>query len=98
MELATPHPATAKRVRGARTVPREFVLSMMAVAERRPDLPFLSKFDSAKAREVLEASDAYRLVAERTAMFLASLNYTIEARWAEVAADAMHLQDGQHPR
>ncbi|HEY0143804.1 MAG TPA: hypothetical protein VGF48_23150 [Thermoanaerobaculia bacterium] len=90
LELETPHPSTARRVRGARFVPREFVLSMMAAAERRPDLYPLGKFDSAKAREVLEAADAQRLLAERTAMFLASLHYTIEARWAEVAADALH--------
>lgn len=90
LQLEIPHPSTASRVRGARTVPREFVLSMIAAAERRPDLPVLGGFDSAEARAVLESLDAYRLVAERTAMFLASLNYTIEARWAKVTADAMH--------
>jgi hypothetical protein len=89
LELETPHPSTASRVRGARTVPREFVLSMMSAAERRPDLPNLARFDSARARAVLADTDAYRLIAERMAMFLASLNYTIEARWAEVVTDAM---------
>lgn len=90
LELETPHPSTARRVRGARTIPREFVLSMIAAAERRPDLPVLGGFDSAEAREVLEAADAHRLLAERTALFLASLNYTIEARWARVAAEAVN--------
>lgn len=89
LELETPHPSTAARVRGARTVPREFVQSMMAAAERRPDFPVLGEFDSAKARAVLQSGDAYRLVAERTALFLASLNYTIESQWANVVADAM---------
>lgn len=90
LQLENPHPSTARRVRGARTVPRDFVVSMMDVAERRPDLPSLGQFDSAAAREVLESGDAYRLMAERTAIFLASLNYTIEARWAKVVAQAMH--------
>lgn len=90
LQLETPHPLTASRVRGARTVPREFVLSMIAAAERRPDFLFLSKFDSAEARAVLELIDEYRLLSERTAMLLASLNYTIEARWARVVADALH--------
>jgi len=89
LQLETPHPATASRVRGARTVPREFVVSMIGAAERRPDLPAFRQFDSAAAREVLQSADASRLIAERTAMFLASLNYTIEARWADVVADAM---------
>jgi hypothetical protein len=90
LELETPHPSTARRVRGARTVSREFVLSLMAAADRRPDRPFFAAFDSAEARAVLQSEDAYRLTAERTAMFLASLKYTIEARWAKVVADAMH--------
>jgi hypothetical protein len=88
LELQTPRPSTAKRVRGARTVPREFVLSLLAAAERRPESP-LGRFDTARARDVLESGDALRLLSERTTMFLASLNYTYEARWAEVAADAM---------
>lgn len=91
LELETPHPSTAPRVRGARTVPREFVLSLIAAVERKPDLPILGKFDIARARAVMESADAYRLVAERTTMFLASLNYTIETRWAEVVAEAMRL-------
>jgi hypothetical protein len=90
LKLETPHPSTARRVRGARTVPREFVVSMIAAAERRPDFPFLGEFDSAEARSVLESTDACRTLAERTAMLLASLNYTIEARWAKVVADAMY--------
>ena len=89
LKLETPHPSTAGRVRGARTVPREFVLGMISVAERRPDFPFLGKFNSAGAREVMQSADAYRQLAERTTMLLASLNYTIEARWAKVVAEAM---------
>jgi hypothetical protein len=73
LDLETPHPSTARRVRGARTIPREFVLSMIAAAERRPDFPALGEFDSAEARAVLESAEACRLVAERTAMLLASL-------------------------
>ena len=90
LKLETPHPSTARRVRGARTVPREFVVSMIAAAERRPDFPFLGEFDSAEARSVLESTDAHRMLAQRTAMLLASLNYTIEARWAKVVASAMY--------
>lgn len=88
LKLETPHPSTASRVRGARTVPRDFVVSMIDVAERRPDLRFLGEFNSGEAREVLQAIEAYRLLSERTAMFLARLNYTIEARWASIVAEA----------
>ncbi len=88
LELQTPHPSTASKVRGGRTVPREFVVSLLAVAERRPDSP-LARFDTARARDVVDSGDALRVLSERTAMFLASLKYTHEARWAEVAADAL---------
>ena len=89
LQLETPHPATARRVRGARTVSRDFVLSLIAAAENRPDLPILGTFDSAEARDVLQSADVCRLIAERTAMFLASLNYTTEVRWSRVVTDAM---------
>jgi len=74
LHLETPHPSTARRVRGARTIPREFVMSMIGAAECRPDLPVLGEFDSAEARAVLQSAEVCRLVAERTAMFLAGLN------------------------
>jgi hypothetical protein len=88
MELESPHPSTASRVRGGRTVPRQFVLALAAAVESMPELQAFGTFDAAEAREVLQASDAYRQVAERTAR-LASMNYTIEARWSRVAAAAM---------
>ena len=88
MELETPHPSTRSRVRGGRTVPREFVVAMIAAVESVPEMRELGTFDPAAAREVLQAQDAYRQVAERTFRLLASLNYTIESRWAKVAAAA----------
>ena len=92
LQLETPHPSTARRVRGARMVSREFVVSMTAAAERHPDHPILGRFDSARARQVLESTDAYRIMAECTAMFLARLKYTTEANWAEVVASATGIQ------
>ena len=89
LQLESPHPATASRVRGARTVSREFVVSLLALAERHPDWPALADFDTTRARETLESGESLRLLSERTAMLLASLNYTYEARWAEVVADAL---------
>lgn len=45
-------------------------------------------FDPAEARAVLEAQDEYRQVAERTQRLLSSINYTVESRWAKIAAAA----------
>ena len=89
LALESPHPATARRVRSGRTVSREFVVAMIAAVEALPPLQRLNTFDSADARDVLQASDSMKVVSDRAAMFLASINYTIEARWARVARAAM---------
>lgn len=88
MELETPHPSTRSRVRGGRTVPREFVVALLAAVESMPEMRMFGTFDPVEAREVLENQDAYRQVAGRTHRLLASINYTIESRWARVAAAA----------
>jgi hypothetical protein len=62
---------------------------MIAAVAALPELQRLQTFDGAEARDVLQASDSMKVVADRAAMFLASINYTIEARWARVARQAM---------
>ena len=89
MKLETPHPSTRSRVNGARTIPRPFVVAVIAAMESTPEFQKFGAFDLAEAREVLEADDSYRVVAERTTRLLASMKYTIEARWAKVAEAAM---------
>ena len=89
LELETPHPKTARRVRGSRTVPPEFVSSMIAAVEALPLLQAFGTFDTQEARRELRSRDARRIVAERLAMLLASVNYTMEARWAKIARAAL---------
>jgi hypothetical protein len=52
-EFDAPHPSTAKRVRGARTVSREFLASMIAAVEATPDLQTAGTFDPEEARATL---------------------------------------------
>ena len=89
MELETPHPSSAKKVRGARMVTREFIVDMIAAVETMPEFQALGTFDAAEARAVLEAMDAHRPVAERMTRLLASINYTIESRWSKVVSAAL---------
>ena len=86
-DLRTPHPATAKKVRGSRTVSREAVSSIIAMVEASPTLQKLMNTD--RAREVLASADDYRLLGERLDVLRAQVKYTAEARWAEVVAEAM---------
>jgi hypothetical protein len=87
--LEAPHPSTAKRVRGARTVSREFLVSMIAAVEGSPDLQTAGTFDPEEARATLQFNDAFRSIADRLAALLASVNYTMESRKAKIARDAM---------
>jgi hypothetical protein len=91
--LEAPHPSTASHVRGARTVSREFITSMIAAVEARPEVRILGTFDTDEARDALQFRDAFRPIADRLATLLASLNYTMAARNAKVAAEAMRTYD-----
>jgi hypothetical protein len=87
MALESPHPSTARNVRGGRTVPREFVVGLIALVEWMPELG--KTFDTTAGHDVLESMDSYKQLAERTSLLLASMKYTNEARWARVAEEAM---------
>ncbi|HJQ41160.1 MAG TPA: hypothetical protein VKB93_28820 [Thermoanaerobaculia bacterium] len=94
-DLRKPHPATAKKVRGGRTVSREAVGSILAMVEASPALQnFIDQnligMNLDRTREVLSSADDYRLLGERLEMLCAQVKYTAEARWAEVVAQAMH--------
>jgi hypothetical protein len=89
MELESPHPSSAKKVRGARMVTRDFIVDMIAAVETMTDFQSIGTFDAAEARAMLEYSDAARPVAERMSRLVASINYTIEVRWSRVVAAAL---------
>lgn len=88
LNLETPHPTTAGRVRGSRTVSPEFLSSMIASADAVPQFRAFG-FDPEKGRLALQSKEALRIIAERVAMLLASVNYTMESRWAEAVTDAL---------
>ena len=88
-DLRKPQPETAKKVRGARTVSREAVVSILAMAESCPALPKIMNCE--RTHEVLESTDAFRLLGERIERLQAQVKYTLEARWAEVVGSAMAM-------
>lgn len=88
-DLRTPHPATAKKVRGGRTVSRDAVASIVAMVESFPLLREMSRLDTERAREVLEFDDNFRILEERIERLRRQVMYTVEARWAEIVEPAM---------
>lgn len=91
-DLRIPHPATAKKVRGARTVPREAGVSIVAMVEAWPGL-LANMMDTGRAREVLEFDHNFRVLDERIERLRRQVTYTAEARWAEVTMEAMNAYD-----
>lgn len=88
--LQIPHPKTARRVRGARMVSREFLHSMIVAAGQTPEVRELGTFDPDETLAVLQFNDAFRIFADRMEMLLGSIRYTMEARKANVAEAALH--------
>jgi hypothetical protein len=88
-ELEVPHPSKSGRARGARTVTRRFIASMSVAVEDAEELQRLGRFDPDEARAVFQFNDAFRPVADRMAVLLATLNHTMESRKAKVAGAAL---------
>jgi hypothetical protein len=87
--LMRPHPATSRSIRGHRTVPRDFIRSMIDVVDQMEVLQAAGTFDSDEAAAALQFEAAFRPVADDVARLLASLTYTIDAQLAAVAAKAL---------
>lgn len=84
--LERPHPSTRRMVRAHRTVPREFIVSMIAAVEEVEALQMVRKFDVADARETLQFIDAFRPIADQLAALTAALRFTIESRKGRIVA------------
>jgi len=91
--LERPHPSSASRVRGARTVSREFIESMMAMVESQAELRAVNTFDVDEAREMLQFNDAFRHVVDRLEALKASVSHTIERRKARVVFAALRTYE-----
>jgi len=89
-DLRTPHPSTAKKVRGGRTVPREAVLAVIAMVESSRAIREMNLFDPEHGREVVELDDGYRILDERLERLRRQVRHTVEVLWAEVASAAMN--------
>ncbi|HEY0142812.1 MAG TPA: hypothetical protein VGF48_18065 [Thermoanaerobaculia bacterium] len=59
------------------------------MVESSPALQQLKLIDTEHAHEVLEYDDNFRLLDERIDRLRRQVRYTVEARWAEVASQAM---------
>lgn len=92
-KLERPHRSTRTRDRAHRTVPRDFIVSMIAAVEQLEELQAVRKFDVDDARETLQFIDAFRPVADQLATLTAALRFTLESRKARVVAAGLQTYD-----
>lgn len=88
-DLRTPHPKTAKKVRGGRTVRREAIISIVAMVEASPGLQQMKLLNIERAHEIIEKDNAFQVLDERLEKLRKQVRYTVEARWAELVSEAM---------
>ena len=92
-KLERPHPTTRGGVRAHRTVPRQFIVSMIAAVEQLDELRVVRKFDVDDARETLQFIDAFRPIADQLAALTGALRFTLESRKARVVAAGLQTYD-----
>jgi len=88
--LEAPHPTTRDFVRANASVDSNFIVSVIAAVESTPELQG-TKFDVTEARDMLQFADAFRPVLDQIDVLGRSLKFTIDARKAKVAEDALHV-------
>jgi hypothetical protein len=87
--LKSPHAPTKKRMKSHRTVPKNFIRSMMAAVDGHADLRRIGRFDSDEAQAALQFEAAFRSIRDQIARLLDSLNYTIDLAFDPVVEKAM---------
>jgi hypothetical protein len=88
--LESPHPTTRDFVRANAAVETNFISSVIAAVESIPELQG-TKFDVAEARDMLQFIEAFRPVLDQVDVLARSLKFTLDARKAKVAEDALHV-------
>ena len=90
-KLQSTHVSTAKFVRGHLNVSIEFLFSAIAAVEQVTELQQVNKLDVVAARDTLQFIEAFRPVLDRVLAFGKSLQFTMAARKATLAADALQI-------
>jgi hypothetical protein len=88
-----PHPSTVKFVRGLQNVPVAFIRTTVSAVVETPELQDAQRMDVSEARDALQYGDAFMPLVDLVDGFSRALKFTIDARRAKVAADALQIYD-----
>ena len=87
------HETTEAFVRSHKGVKAEFIATAVAAVEATPELRAVNKFDVVAARDTLQFIEAFRPVVDQLDALAADVRFTIDARKATQAADALQIYD-----
>lgn len=85
------HPSTQRFVQGHLTISPQFVASAVAAVDATEELQNVKKLDVNEARDVFQFEDAFQAIADKSIAFGRGLQFTIDARKASLAADALQI-------
>jgi len=88
--LEAPHPTTRAFVRANAAIDTNFIASVIAAVENNKELQG-TKFNLVEARDALQFAEAFRPILDRITILARNLKFTIDARKANVAEDALHV-------
>jgi len=88
--LEAPHPTTRDFVRANASVSIDFIVSVIAAVESTSELQG-TKFNVVEARDMLQFIEAFRPVLDLIDVLARKLKFTMDARKANVAEDALHV-------
>jgi hypothetical protein len=88
-DFEAPHATTKGFVQAHRNIPPAFIATTSAAVQATTDLQVLKKFDAIEAEDALQFQEAFRPVVDSTATHLRNLKFTMDAKMAKVAADAL---------
>jgi ABC-type transporter Mla subunit MlaD len=89
--LEAAHKTTSPFVRSHQRVPKVFLATAISEVERHAPLKALNKLDPVNSRDALQFVDAFGPVLDRVSAFRKMLRFTLMARKATVAADALQI-------
>ncbi len=88
-----PHASTLGFVRSHQSVSTAFIATVISAVEATGELQSVKKFDTLEARDTLQFIEAFRPVVDLMNALARDLKFTIDARKAKVAADALQIYD-----
>ena len=90
-ELEAPHPETKKFVDAMRSVPRDFIDTMVGQVQQIPEYQAANRLDVQNAQNSLQLVDGLRPFSDALRTLLSAVDHTIDVNYARVANSSLQV-------